>query len=99
MAPMAYAYRLRIAWGLSHCCAGIFSVFNYNCYFCATQAIGSSTLLMYYARITSRALQLPAHQRSHVNIHQQSCQNMHDGVAANDNDFCFHFNDKLLYKR
>ena len=32
------------------------------------------------------------HQRSHVNIHQHSCQNIHDVVAANNN-FYFHFNN------
>ena len=32
------------------------------------------------------------HQRSHVNIHQHSCQNIHDVVAANNN-FYLHFNN------
>ena len=40
-----------------------------------------------------------SHQRSHVNIHQHSCHNIHNNVAANDNDFCLHFNDKLLHKK
>ena len=49
---------------------------------CTTQAIGSSTLLIYHARVTSHALQPPAHhhelQQSHVNIHQHSYENLHD---------------------
>ena len=38
-------------------------------------------------------------QGSHVNIHQHSCQNIHDIVTTNDNDFCLHFNDNLLHKK
>ena len=38
-------------------------------------------------------LQEPAH----VHYSQHSYRNIHDIVAANDNDFCLHFN-KLLHK-
>ena len=55
-----------------------------------TQTIATgNTLLVHYAGASSRPLQPPTYQRSHVNIHQHSCKDIHDVVAANGNDFAF----------
>ena len=53
------------------------------------QAIGSTTLLNYYAGASSCTLKTPTHQKSHVKIRQHSCKIIYDIVAANGNDFAF----------
>ena len=67
-----------------------------DCCVCTTPAIGSSTLLCRSQLTCTTATHLP---EIPCKIHQHSCQNIHDIVAANDNDFYSHFNDKLLHKK
>ena len=86
---------------LTQMCILIWPGFNTgeDCCVCTTQAICSITLLNYYAGTSSCALHPPTHEKTHVNIHQHSCKNIHNIVAANDNGFCLHFNSKLLHKK
>ena len=51
------------------------------------QQLQVAVFLIQYAGASSHALQPLTHQRSHVNIRQYNCQNIHDIIAANDYDF------------